>query len=464
LTFETELELAGKAIKYAESKNVRDIEFFLLETQIFQVSFEREKICNIYKIVDVGYSIRVIIKEKLLGVSSGNDTDETELKRCVDAAVGASHSPHRPRKALKFPEPKTKLEPFCERYDKEVEAMVDSQPEQSVRLVKDVSSSILSYDNRIYAAMGDVSFVVEKKLIVNSEGVEEKERRTLCNGGILVFAKEGNKQSRTSNYFFHNSIKDVKTDVISEKCAFSSVSGLDARSILSTQCDLIFDPTCLQQILHFAFVPATFADNVFQGRSFLTNRVNEQVASAEISICDNGRHPQGLGSSETDDEGMPTQSTPIIQRGIFKGYLSDYFTAQRYGYKATGNGIRWIVPVSLRSYRYVPATGPTNIVLDKGKIALEDLISDTKKGLLIREVEDVHFSNFITGSLFMKIVRADMINNGEVLFPIKQRTLEGNIIDYLKNVDLVADDLTWTNGYKAHSSMCLPTIRVRKAK
>ncbi len=117
----------------------------------------------------------------------------------------------------------------------------------------------------------------------------------------------------------------------------------------------------------------------YAGMSFLTleklgnlrygsNLVNV-VADATIA------HGPGLGTFAYDDEGVRAQCTPIIQNGLFTGYLTSRESAASIGQTRSGGAMR------AEGWNRIPLIRMTNVSLLPGKGNLEDLIGDTSDGI-----------------------------------------------------------------------------------
>src|SRR3979409_748759 len=97
---------------------------------------------------------------------------------------------------------------------------------------------------------------------------------------------------------------------------------------------------------------------------------------------------RGLGSTPFDDEGVPTQLTPIIENGVLRNYLHSAYTARKLGSQPNGKGS----PAASG----VVTIGPTNFYLKAGNHTPEEIIGSTKKGLYV--IELIGFGvNTVTG-------------------------------------------------------------------
>ncbi len=85
--------------------------------------------------------------------------------------------------------------------------------------------------------------------------------------------------------------------------------------------------------------------------------------------------PRGLGTFGWDDEGTPAKKSPLIERGLFVDYLSSRETAAALGRASTGT-------VRADGFNRMPMIRMVNVSLEPRKGSLEDLIADTRDGIL----------------------------------------------------------------------------------
>jgi len=188
---------------------------------------------------------------------------------------------------------------------------------------------------------------------------------------------------------------------------------------------------------------------VFKGK------LGSQVASSSLSIIDDGTLPDGIGTSKFDDEGVPRQSTTIIEKGVLLSFLYDNYTAKRENRESTGNAKRgwWATP----AYANQPFISPSNLVLKPSKGDLHDLISELNDGVLVRgSLIGASHSNVVTGDFSVTAENAFKIENGEVAYPIKACTVAGNFYEALNNVIAIGSDL------KMFENVICPSIIVDK--
>src|SRR5205823_7037986 len=162
---------------------------------------------------------------------------------------------------------------------------------------------------------------------------------------------------------------------------------------------------------------AVSGSSVYRRSSFLVDQIGQAVASPAVTVVDDARMPAGLGSSPFDDEGVPTQTTPIIENGVLKNYLHSAYTARKLQSQPTGNGSR--------AASGVVTIGPTNFYLKGGPHTPDEVIASIKKGLYV--IELIGFGvNTVTGDYSRGAVGI-WIEDGKFVHPVQEVTIAGNL-------------------------------------
>src|SRR6185436_2833894 len=94
------------------------------------------------------------------------------------------------------------------------------------------------------------------------------------------------------------------------------------------------------------------------------------------------------------------------------------------------------------SYRGTPAPSSSNLYLEPGAISRDELIAETREGLLVFEVMGMHTTDPVSGE-FSVGISGIAIENGRLTHGVRGAMLAGNVLQMLERVDAVADDLTF---------------------
>jgi PmbA protein len=184
--------------------------------------------------------------------------------------------------------------------------------------------------------------------------------------------------------------------------------------------------------------------SVYRQASFLAGRLGDKVASTNVTVIDDGTMPGGLGTTPFDGEGVPTQRTVVIERGVLKSYLLNTYVARKLNLKTTGN--------ASRGRAGNPGIGSSNFFLEPGVRTPQQIIGSIKNGFYVTEFLGFGAS-LVTGN-FSRGASGLWIENGELGSAVEEVTVAGNLKDMINNISEIGNDLAF------RSSTSCPTLRV----
>ena len=209
-----------------------------------------------------------------------------------------------------------------------------------------------------------------------------------------------------------------------------------AAPIPSQKLAVIFERDVASAVLGDIFA-AVSAANVAIDNSYLADKVGEKVGSDLVTIVDDGRLPRGMGTSPFDGEGVPTRRTVVFEKGVLKTHLFDTYYARKLGAQTTGNASGGGI-------------GPNNFYLEGGELSLEDLIGQTKRGLLVLSI--IGFATESATGTYSRGVSGVLIENGELAHAVDGVTIASNFLTgILPGIDALANDLRFDSGITAPS-------------
>ena len=177
-------------------------------------------------------------------------------------------------------------------------------------------------------------------------------------------------------------------------------------------------------------------------------KIDDKVASEEITVLDNGLLKGGLNTNPWDGEGNPHQETKVIKNGIFQKRLYDQKYGILEGEDSTGNGIR-VINGSVDNKI-------SNLEILPGDIRLEEIIKEIDEGYYIEQFSWLH-PDEITGDFGAEIRNGYYIKNGEFQNPIRLGNVSGNILDMIKNCIYISKDTKFSENslfpYMAFSNL-----------
>ncbi|MGE5544876.1 MAG: TldD/PmbA family protein [Bacillota bacterium] len=254
-------------------------------------------------------------------------------------------------------------------------------------------------------------------------------------------------------------LDEVDVEQMARQAAKRAILMLDARPAPVGRMPVVMSSAAGGTMVHEACGHGLEADLVQKGISVYSGKIGEEVAARTVSVIDDSSLAKKNGTLRFDDEGNPGKRNVLIDKGVLKGYMHDYLTAQKAGVEPTGNGRR-------ESYQHKPIPRMTNTYIAPGDNDPEAIIRDTPHGLLVKKMGGGQV-NTTTGDFVFDVQEGYIIKNGEVQYPVRGATLTGNGPEVLKNIDMVGNDLGFSigtcgkDGQGVPVSDAQPTIRIK---
>lgn len=411
------------------AKDVDQAEVFLASEKTLKIDVLDREIEAIDQIDETGCGIRVI-KDRKLGFAFTSDLDETILEETIDQAIQNAKNSERD-KFLGLPgrivvQQEGSIGLFDEKINK-------TSIEEKIKLALKIEAAAYKADKRVKKTE-KVSYSDSESevTIVNSNGVNAYYKINYCGADAGMIAVSGEEMQMGFGMDFVKKITDLDPEKIGKEAAERSTQLLGAKPIPSQKIPLVIDPYVGGQILG-VLAASLSSESVQKGKSLFADKIGQVVGAKSLTIIDNGRLENGLGSAPFDGEGVPTQETKLIKDGKLNSFLFNTYTANKGKTKSTGNAARG-------SFQSLPVVGPTNLYIKPGDKSPDEIIESIKKGLLVTRVMGLHTANPISGDFSFGAFGV-MIENGEKTFPVRGITIAGNLIEMLEAIEAVGSDL-----------------------
>lgn len=441
------MQLADLAVKKALNAGATEAEAYVQRTNTVLVTFA-EKIENLKTVESTGIGLRVAVGKKT-AIYASSILDEEEIHnvalKAVKIARVTPEDSHWKNFNKRFA--KTPVE-GC--YDKKLETPDYKEITETLTSAVDCMKD---YDKRIRPTRSLFTTSVENVSVANSH--KESIERKGTDVGIYLTAKieEAGINSTGGEEQQARTWKEIRFEDLAAKTAEKAVKYLKAKPIPSGKMSVILRNQIAANILAIFLSGPINADWVQKGRSPLSGKLGKQVASENVNLSDDGTMRGGLRTRPFDDEGHPTQSTPIIEKGVLKNYIYDTYTAFQDNVESTGN--------ASKSYGYwtKPQPSPNNLLLKPEKTTIEEIIRETKKGLYVEQTIGEWLSNPVSGNLNATVTHGFLIENGKETQPVNGVIIAGNFHELLRDgVEMIGNDLRSSMGVGV--STYSPTVKL----
>ncbi|MDX1902434.1 MAG: metalloprotease TldD [Gammaproteobacteria bacterium] len=314
---------------------------------------------------------------------------------------------------------------------------------QKIALLQRVDTFARQQDPRVIQVNVVLAAEYETILIMASDGHFAADVRPLVRLNVSVVVEQHGRREqgyaggggRLDYQYFYQS--DLALEYAKEAVRQALVN-LEAVDAPAGSMPVVLGPGWPGVLLHEAVGHGLEGDFNRKGTSVFSDRMGEAVISPLCTIVDDGTLPNRRGSLNVDDEGVPTQCTVLIEKGVLRNYMQDKRNARLMNSQSTGNGRR-------ESYAHMPMPRMTNTYMLPGESTPDEIIASVKKGIYA-----VNFGggqvDITSGKFVFSASEAYLIENGKVTTPLKGATLTGNGPEVLKRVSMVGNDLKLDSG------------------
>ncbi|MBI3522624.1 MAG: TldD/PmbA family protein [Chloroflexi bacterium] len=300
---------------------------------------------------------------------------------------------------------------------------------------------------RVTTRRGSIAAYRTRKRLVTSEGTDVRQEIVESAAGLNIVAVKGGvppairgdmRSARQAGWEF---VEELDLVSLGARYRDDAEATLDAPAAAAKPTTLILDQSFLALMVHESCGHPTESDRVlehevaFAGTSFMwpKDRGTLRYGSTHVSITADARVPGGMGTFGWDDDGVPATRTPLIERGIFTGYLTSRETAAALGLVASGGSSR------AEGWQHSPLVRMVNVSLEPGDRSYADLVGEVDDGLLLESPasyslddkrENFHFSAQV----------ARVIRHGEVGGYVRGVGFQSLTKDWWGSCDGVAAD------------------------
>jgi PmbA protein len=437
------LDLLDDVLKRARERGATAADAFLVEDRAFSAQVRLGRVDTVKHAREQHLSLRVFAG-KSAAAASTSDFSRTSVERLVDEAVSLAR--------ITAPDDLSGL-PEASALAREIPALDlddptghDLSPEEKIDLARRCEAAALAVDPRITNSEGgDFADRHARYAYAGSHGFAAEYATSSFSLSASPVASENGSMQRDG--WYHVTRKRARLDTpeeIGRTAARRALRRLGARQVKTAQVPVVFDPEMAASLVRHV-AGAVAGPSLYRGASFLLGKLGQQIAAPGVTIVDDGTISGGLGSRPFDGEGLPVRRTVVVDRGVLTSYLLDTYSARKLDMTSTHHAARDGSGVTV---------GTTNLYLARGAADPKDLIGSVKQGLYVTEL--IGFGvNGVTGDYSRGAVGM-WIDNGELAYPVEGITIAGNLLEMLRAIEGVGNDLVFRDRTAA------PTVLVGK--
>jgi len=428
-----------KDILAQAKKAAEEAEVFAVSADEIQVQFEANRLKRIQSKQSGTRALRIIRQGKT-GYASITESGETG--DLVDMAVETA----RFGMPARFEFPPAISYPEIEVLDPDTETVpIDDM----VKLGEELIATITSHTPEIVCEATVTKAVISVQ-ILNSRGGEANYRKSVSSLGI-----EGSLIRGTDMLFVGDSESSCHPVLLAEAVAEAVLQQLElARnqaSVPTKTLPVIFTPKGVASALILPLMAAFNGKTVLEGASPIGTRLGELVFDKKLWLWDDPMVAYRPSSRPCDDEGVPSQRTPLIEEGTVTNFFYDLQTAALANTRSTGNGSR---------SRGLPSPAPSAFIVTPGSATFEEMVNDIKEGLVIEYLMGAEQGNILGGDFSGNVLLGYKVESGKIAGRVKDTMVSGNVYQALKDITAIGNDAQWVGGFLNTPHIYCPSLSV----
>jgi PmbA protein len=330
------------------------------------------------------------------------------------------------------------------------DAVLDFPTERKIDTALELERRVRAADPRIKgvrtATFGDYW---GEGAVATSTGLAVESRATVCHVSCSAMAEHDGETTIAGGVDAGRDPEALDRDKAAGDAVEKALRLLGARQAPSQRLTIVLEPELAATIVGITCGTLS-GERVLKGRSPFADRVDEQIASPELTIVDDPTNPASMGADSHDGEGLACRRRVLLDQGVLQGFLHNAYTGRRSGGASTASAVR--------GARSMPGVGVHAPAVVPGDRSPDELISSIDTGLLVQSMSGLHSGvNAVSGD-FSVGVEGMMIRNGRLAEPVREVTVASTLQRLLLGVVAVGSDLEWLPGGSGAATLVIEGV------
>jgi PmbA protein len=383
-----------------------------------------------------------LIHGKNEGVAYSESLDRDSLDNILDEARANAKMIHRDwiselHTSNQLPEMKELFNPALESVP-----MADK-----ILQAEKLETAALAYDKRItnvaYARYGDGH---QQMWIANSKGLRGSYKMNVCYAYAKCLAKDGENSVMAGEYETHHGFENLDGARVAEVAARKTLERMGADRPSTGRYTVVFENRVSETLI--GMITDYFsAKSIDDKTSPLVGKLGQKIFSGQLTLTDDPFFKHGASSRPFDDEGYPSQKTVLVEEGKVNAFLTNSVLARKLKLAHTASADR--APSSDLD------VGAANVVVKPGTASLDSLLNADSKVILVTDIMGMAGFRATSGDFSIPI-EGQLFENGRRVRPLKDFLMSGNILELLRSVEAVGNDVLQPTG-----NIVSPSVMVR---
>lgn len=418
-------DAATHALEYALHKGADAVVVQASDSRGLSVDVRNGELETLTHERDLSISLSVL-KQNREGSAHICDHSHAAIEAAAEAALSAAtFTEADPDQRLPDPAQYAHIDPqqqaLLDVYDVEIEAISHTELLTQAQTCEASARA----DARIVNSNGaSASYTLTESIYLTSNGFQHSRRSSVCGRSVSVLA--GSEHGQQSDYAYSSArhYRDLSdSHSLGQEAAARAIAALNPRQIISGQYPILFRHD-IAKSLFSSVLNALGGHAQYRGLSYLHQALGKRIMPDWLSMDEQPHLPRGMYSRWCDSDGLPTQSTPIIDAGSVARYLLSLYSARRLQLEPTGNG---------GGVRHARLIAP-----EQHCYTFEQLLQHMHTGVLVTGLMGQGV-NLLTGD-YSRGAHGFWVEHGNIVHPVEGITIAGNLRDMFNHIVAIGTD------------------------
>ncbi len=352
------------------------------------------------------------------GIFSTNRMENSNLDEFIKNGIASSRllsiDPHR-----SLPDPKRYYNNRGKDLNQCDKTFHEIEPQKKKELLYNIANEVDRDDATIISLSNEYSDSIDSEYMIDSQGLEVWDTYTNFTVSCECTIK-GKGDDKLQNWWYDSS---MFFDTLPKGCckmAFErAIMMNNPKKIKSGRYAIVLENTVASRVVS-PIIGALNGSSLQQKNSFLLDSIGKSPFNRSLTITDHPHLIGEMGSRYYDSEGICTKSMDIIRDGMICTYYLNTYYANKMNLPPT-------------------VDSPSSLIFENvSPFGQSEMIKKIGRGILITGFNGGN-CNGATGD-FSFGIEGYLFENGEIVHPIKEMNMTGNIISLWRNSLYIGND------------------------
>lgn len=409
--------IAQKVQDEIKNAGITKARFSVEETEKQEFSMENGEFSLYRTLFDKNLSLTIFPDQKK-GSASTNKLDDASIKAAVEGALASTESA--------VPDEAYDIAPKQENQIFEA-GVYEPDMDQLFARTQELAEDIKKEFPKIQVMLMIVTHEKSHEIYQNTNGTEFERFFGCYNLTVEFSANEGEKTTSLNYASIRTKTLDqpfIEMAAIRRQLA-DTVKQLDVKPMEGKfEGTVVLMPECVDEFLGYIWSNFISDSVVLEKTSIWLDKLGEQVADPRISVRFDPLHEQIVARERYTYDGFASEPEDFIKDGILSSFKTSLYVANKSGVK--------------------PAKNTSGcMVMQPGDVSFEDIIKNTKRGLLLGGFSGGRPGT--NGEISGVAKNSFLIEDGKITDAVNEVMITGNLADMIKNVVAISKE-TLTEG------------------